>query len=892
MISGTDLGLGLPGELLAELGVAVVGTDLGGTIRSWNDAAARLYGRDARVMLGTGIQAIGTSPDDDVVAASIVRALSGAGRWQGDLAITDANGLPLLLDVRATVLLDGLGEPLGFEAVVLDASGRSPAEEPAAERESRLRLAHRVAGLGSWEWDVQEDRVATSDAFTSLLGLQRGKELTMAEALAAMPPSDRERVQSALDRLRADGQEALTVEYRALGAGGTVRWLEAHCGAVRDDDGVVTHVRGVTQDVTARVRATARLQEAEEFWMATLDSLSAHIAVLDEHADIVAVNASWRRFAEREGGESDYVGSNYVAACEASQDAVGNAVAQAFTELLAGERDIFELEYPCHSPDVQRWFLLRATRYAGPGPLRVVVMHADMTERHQAQEQAALQAALLDEIDVSVIVTDPDLKVVSWNAGAERLYEWKAEEAIGRNPMELEAPGEARSPEPVLAALRGDGRWEGEYMVRRKDGSVFPAYIRNRAMLDPDGRVKAFVSVSMDISERKAAERALLTARNYLRAVTDSMGEAVYATDCEGHLTYLNQAAEDVLGWSLENVRGQVMHDLAHNRRADGSPFPIEECPIRRAWRDGGAVRVEDDIFIRRDGSEVPVAYTAAPFATDDGLEGCVVVFEDITGRKAAAATVERDLEKLGWVDRIQAALSEDRFVLHAQPIIDLQTGGVVQSELLLRMRSPEQPADLIPPGAFLPVAEEYGLITEIDRWVIDRSAEIAAAGQSVEINVSARSISDPSLVDYINHAIARTGADPATLVFEITETTLVSDEAAARAFVERLHEIGCQVALDDFGTGYGGFTYLKQLPIDYLKIDIEFVRDLRHNTASRHVVRGIVNLAQGFGLKTVGEGVEDQETLDLLRQLGVDYAQGYHIGRPSPLGFDLINIR
>jgi len=175
-------------------------------------------------------------------------------------------------------------------------------------------------------------------------------------------------------------------------------------------------------------------------------------------------------------------------------------------------------------------------------------------------------------------------------------------------------------------------------------------------------------------------------------------------------------------------------------------------------------------------------------------------------------------------------------------------------------------------------------LITEIDRWVIDRSTEIAAAGEAVQINVSARSVSDPSLVDYVRAAVLRTGADPELIVFEITETTLVSDEAAARAFVERLHLLGCKIALDDFGTGYGGFSYLKQLPVDFLKIDVQFVGDLRTSSASRSVVQAIVSLAAGFGLKTVGEGVEDRETLDLLRELGVDYGQGFHIGRPAPL--------
>jgi EAL domain-containing protein (putative c-di-GMP-specific phosphodiesterase class I) len=181
-------------------------------------------------------------------------------------------------------------------------------------------------------------------------------------------------------------------------------------------------------------------------------------------------------------------------------------------------------------------------------------------------------------------------------------------------------------------------------------------------------------------------------------------------------------------------------------------------------------------------------------------------------------------------------------------------------------------------------VAEEFGLITEIDRWVIDRSTEIAATGDAVQINVSARSVSDPSLVDYVRAAILRTGADPESIVFEITETTLMTDEGAARAFVARLHRLGCKIALDDFGIGYGGFSYLKQLPVDFLKIDIQFVSDLRTSPASRSVVQAIVSLAAGFGLKTVGEGVEDRETLELLRELGVDYGQGFHIGRPAPL--------
>jgi EAL domain-containing protein (putative c-di-GMP-specific phosphodiesterase class I) len=308
------------------------------------------------------------------------------------------------------------------------------------------------------------------------------------------------------------------------------------------------------------------------------------------------------------------------------------------------------------------------------------------------------------------------------------------------------------------------------------------------------------------------------------------------------------------------------------------------------AGRDGETRRVDDDVFMRSDGHELPVAYTAAPFDTDEGVQGCVVVFEDISERKRNEDALLREAEKLVWIGRIREALEQDRFLLYAQPIVDVAHGEVVQHELLLRLQEPD--GSIVPPGAYLHVAEQYGLIGEIDRWVIERGTEIAATGRPVEINVSGRSLGDRSIVEHIERCIERSGADPRLLVFEITETALVQDEAAGRAFAEQLHALGCKLALDDFGTGYGGFTYLKQLPVDYLKIDIEFVRDLVVNPASRHVVSAVVALAAGFGLQTVAEGVEDAATLELLDDLGVDFAQGYHIARPAPLGETIENAQ
>jgi EAL domain-containing protein (putative c-di-GMP-specific phosphodiesterase class I) len=191
---------------------------------------------------------------------------------------------------------------------------------------------------------------------------------------------------------------------------------------------------------------------------------------------------------------------------------------------------------------------------------------------------------------------------------------------------------------------------------------------------------------------------------------------------------------------------------------------------------------------------------------------------------------------------------------------------------------------EVIPPGAFLPVAEKYGLITEIDRWVVVQAIRLAASGRRVEANLSAATVGSLDILPLIEDELIATGADPANVTFEITETSLMRDIEVGEQFTKALADLGCGVALDDFGTGYGSFTYLKRLLIRYLKIDIDFVRELLTSEANQALVRAIVGMAKAFNLQTVAEGVEDQETWDFLRQEGVDFGQGFHFGRPAPI--------
>ncbi|MHB1570327.1 MAG: EAL domain-containing protein [Solirubrobacteraceae bacterium] len=299
--------------------------------------------------------------------------------------------------------------------------------------------------------------------------------------------------------------------------------------------------------------------------------------------------------------------------------------------------------------------------------------------------------------------------------------------------------------------------------------------------------------------------------------------------------------------------------------------------------------RVAADVLARKNGAMFPVAYSGAPAAYPAArlhqgttVRGAVVVFGDVANEHAERTRAKRRVNGLGWVGRIRDALDEHRLALYSQPIVPLSTSGPRSGELLLRMIGPN--GEVILPGSFLPVAERYGQIWEIDQWVISQAAVVAASGRRVYANLSAASVGRVDLLVEIERALRESGAKPSNVVFEITETALMVNLDAGEALARRLSEMGCGLALDDFGTGYGSFTYLQKLPFTYLKIDTSFVHDLASSQASQRVVRAIVTIAHEFGQQTIAEGVEDRLTLDLLRDYGVDLAQGFHLGRPQPL--------
>jgi len=241
---------------------------------------------------------------------------------------------------------------------------------------------------------------------------------------------------------------------------------------------------------------------------------------------------------------------------------------------------------------------------------------------------------------------------------------------------------------------------------------------------------------------------------------------------------------------------------------------------------------------------------------------------------------------------RIRDALVRDRLVLYQQPIVDLRTGKAERHELLLRIQ--EENGELLPAGRFIQTAEQFGMVQELDRWVVGQAVamldKFCAEGNGekkpkppfgLHVNLSGSSITDAGVLEFIERSFDTTDAFPGAITFEITETAAIRNFETAAAFADRLTEFGCSIAIDDYGVGFGPFYYLKHLPFDLIKIDGDFIRDLPRNDADQLTVKAIVDIARGLGKKTIAEYVEEPSTVGLLRELGVDMAQGFHLGKP-----------
>src|SRR5580658_7936496 len=617
-------------------------------------------------------------------------------------------------------------------------------------------------------------------------------------------------------------------------------------------------------------------------------------------------------------------------------------VQAAIREHVAGKTPIFESVHRMrHRSGEWRWVISRAKAQldAHDRLLRLVGVELDITERKLYEEalfrEKESAQITLQSIGDGVITTDALSTIDYINPVAEQLTGWRLEDSMGRPVEEIFRAFHEETCEPLENPLTVSIRRARPIksvrpmLLIRRDGNEL--YVESSAspIRAGNGKVGGGVLVFHDVSESRELNRRLsyhashdlltgLVNRREFEARMERALKSAKAREASYALCYLdidqfkivNDSCGHGAGDALLGQVGALLKSKVRWRdtlsRLGGDEFGIllESCSLDEAMHTAEQLREavrtfrftwEDRVFrlgasvgvvpITAESEDVASILSAADSACEAAKEA---------GRNRVHSFAENDIElmrrrrEMQWAARINAALEEGRFELFRMTIMPLQRPDPGQHyELLLRMR--DESGRIVSPDNFISAAERYGIAPAIDRWVIENAlrwlvseADERETLKLCSINLSGQSLGDDKFLPFVIDQFHRSGLDASKICFEITETAAVASFSQANRFIQSLKELGCKFALDDFGTGLSSFGYLKHFPVDYLKIDGSFVREILRDPIDREMVRSINEIGHLTGKQTIAEFAENQEIINMLQSLGVDYAQGYGVSQPQ----------
>ncbi len=604
---------------------------------------------------------------------------------------------------------------------------------------------------------------------------------------------------------------------------------------------------------------------------------------------------------------------------------------RALVEHLKGRTDGYRIEYRVRHADghwvwvEDRGRVMERDRHGQV--TRMVGTRADISPRKLREEEQRLAATVFEAASEGIIILDPDYRLIAINEAFTRLTGYRREELLGHNVARLMGSAETlRRYQSIRAELERQGTWQGELIETRKNGELYPQWLQLNVVRDSRGQVAQVVGFFADLTARRDAEERLrylshydeLTGLANRTLFKERLHEASQRARQEGRTAALLLIDLDrfkLLNDSLgHEVADQLLRQMSRRMtqtvpeadtiaRLSGDEFAVLIdsyaslaalarlssrllAKLRTPMTVGGhelVVSASVGISLLPDNAwEISALMSQANMAMQHAKHLGGNTFQFYTDNLQACT-----LERLQLETRLRKAIDEGQLDVHYQPKLNLANERLDSAEALVRWRHPE--LGMVPPGDFIGLAEETGLIGAIGEFVLRRACQQARAWQRqgrelrVSVNLSVHQLRTGNLVDLVRTVLEDTGLPPPLLELELTESQLLDNVESVTTTFRQLREMGVKLAIDDFGTGYSSLSYLKRFPVDYVKIDQTFIRDLSERGEDAAITRAIIAMAHSLELKVVAEGVEHAEQLRFLRSHGCDEIQGYLISQPVP---------
>ncbi len=778
--------------------------------------------------------------------------------------------------------------------------------------EARLREAQHIAHLGNWDLNVIENTLRWSDEVFRIFGLNPQSFGATYEAfISSVHPDDAQMVKDAVDAALS-GKKPYSINHRIVLPNNQTRYVHETADVQYDSVGAPVRMFGTVQDITDQVEAERKLSNLAKFPME--NPYPVLRTTLDGH--LLYANPAAQNLFTEEGLIPGKPLSDYWR--------------QLVTEAAIAARPM-ELEVN-HDARVFSYILTPVH-----GEQYINIYGRDVTESKKANlELKKLHMAMEQSVNI-VFITDIKGHIEYVNPMFESVTGYSRDEAIGQTPRILSSGDVPQEKYDQLWQTITSGKtWRDTYKNRKKNGTFYWCSTVISPVRDAGGEITHFLAVQEDLTEKMASQERLqhlarydeLTSlvnrarfmellaewiaaegpENHGAMLLINVDHFKYINDTYGHATgdEILSSMASLLRSALETEYKALVAQTGSNPllgRMSGDEFAVFLPHLSEAEALKIAERLRKDIEASRTLQGLhtfSVTVSAGMVMYPEHAQDAKTFFTraDVAMYRAKElgrnrihiySPEDRDIEKIHsrfkWKERIQRALEEDRFVPWFQPILDLGDDQVHHFEALARMTTAD--GEVLLPGAFIDVAERFELVGYIDRMIIEKTMRMQAKGGggafAFSMNLSGKDLGDADLLRFIQAKIGETGASPRNLIFEITETAAIRDIVAAKKFVQALKGMGCKFSLDDFGVGFTSFSYLKSLSVDYIKIDGSFIMSLHKDASDQVFVKAMTGLAKGLGIKTVAEFVGDEAVLKLLKEYGVDYAQGYLIGKPSP---------